>query len=252
MTDHTAPGAPRSWNPDRDFVQVSRHAVERVGLIDAYVFALIKFRSTNRDGWTATAAEIATETGLPVSTVRKALARLRDGQFVTAKRRDDLDATLTWAPNWLPDERSSRDDLSGQGGDPLRSGGVTSQVISSYKKEEELKEAHSATAESAIDRLISVHADCVAAWTTAPRADLRTRRAVGRLLERLDEQTIQDGIVWAQADADFWRTRTRSLCSLAKSFDTIDEQRRSSAKQGVHRPLATPSERRARTEAYGW
>ena len=99
----TPTGAPRSWDPDAHYVQVSRDAVAEVGLTDAYVFALLKFRTTKSGEWAATMSDVAAEIGMPFATVRKALERLRDRGYVVSTRKSAHSSTLTWSIQWADD-----------------------------------------------------------------------------------------------------------------------------------------------------
>ena len=75
------------------------------------------------------------------TTVRHAVDRLRECGYISGTRADELDPTLTWRLVWADPDASTPDDLSGRGSDLTGQGGMTSQVISSYREEKKIKKA---------------------------------------------------------------------------------------------------------------
>lgn len=234
-------GAPRSWDPAAHYVQVSRDAVKRLGLVDAYVFALLLFKTRNSGGWAATIADVATETGLPAPTARKALDRLRSGGYVTGKRADDLHATLTWRIVWLDDARSSRDDLLGQGSDLLGHGVRPSRSSLPSVETERSSTTAAPVGADEVEHVIAHHRDLVARWDDkAPRADKRTRLVAERLIATHGFDMVLNAITWAQGD-DFWKVSTRRLSNEGRRALVVDPRASASA---ARQRAASPADER--------
>lgn len=124
-------GVPRHWDPDRDFISVSRESIANLGPVNAIVLHHIIYRCKfhDRGYWEASVETIAEETGIPQRTVERAVKALREGGRIASKRAHAYDATQTWQVLWADGGHETADVADGDrrpGGHPSANVAVTS------------------------------------------------------------------------------------------------------------------------------
>lgn len=225
-------GAPRSWSASRNFIQVPVDAIKQLGGTDALVLARIIWRcETHENAWQATLDQIATETGFSKRTVGDSTRRLREKDYIGARRSKAYDATMVWSVRYEDCHPEEAENVVG-GTEPATSES-TEPATSSYETETTTRDTHAADAASALGEHFAARLE--ANGRKRPSVTASWLTTLTSLIDEHGTDVVRSMIDWAQA-SDFWRSRTTTPNALAKHWDTLRQQRAEQRGKGVHKP----------------
>lgn len=139
----------------RTFIRVTPEDVATFGPPAAIVCGWITWKARTRaDGWAASYAQLAADTGIPLRTVRRSCDALRQAGRLAVRRASSNDATLVWSVTEVADldtpEVSNVDRGGGRSGHLPESANVDT---SSYKTVETSRDTHAAVGDVPADPL---------------------------------------------------------------------------------------------------